>query len=111
MPVAGERWPVYGTSTLETSAGLEFFCFKGYQAGLGAVDPIFAGLERREHRKIQLGHGEVTKGLEGKADNDVPCSYRANYVTMNVEISDYFYSRKKKKVFRSHHREKERERK
>ena len=49
--VAG--WPVYETLGLETFLKLRVF-FQGHQAGLGAVDPIFDGLEHRGHRKIQL---------------------------------------------------------
>ena len=46
-------WPVYETVGLETSLKLRFF-FQGHQAGLGAVDPIFDGLEHCAHRKLQL---------------------------------------------------------
>ena len=48
-------WPVYETLGLETFLKLRFF-FQGHQAGLGAVDPIFDGLEHCGQRKLQLSY-------------------------------------------------------
>ena len=43
--------------------------FHGHQASLGAVDPIFAGLNTVSAEKSSyLAHGEVTRDLEGKDD-------------------------------------------
>ena len=48
-------WPVCETEGLETSLKLRFF-FQGHQAGLGAVNPIFDGLEHCGYRKLQLSY-------------------------------------------------------
>ena len=68
--------------------------FQGHQAGLGAVDPIFDGLEHCGHRKLQLSFPcAVTRGLEG--NDDIDC--RANDVSIKVDSETI--STKKKKMF------------
>ena len=52
---ASSRVGRYKTLGLETSLKLRFL-FQGHQAGLGAVDPIFDGLEDCGHRKLQLSY-------------------------------------------------------
>ena len=84
---------MYETLGLETSLKLRFF-FQEHQAGLGAVYPIFEGLEHCGHRKIQLS-GAVARGLEGNDDIDAPCGCRANDVSINVD-SETISTQKKK---------------
>ena len=57
-----------------------------------------------------LAHGEVTRGLEGKADIDARCGCRANDVSINVDSVTTVYFYPQKKFAWSHHREKERKR-
>ena len=85
-----------GTPGLETSLKLRF---KGTRQVLARSTPSSQGLNTviRHQKASSLAHGEVTRGLEGKADIDAPCSCRANDVSMIVESETI--SPHKKKLF------------
>ena len=60
--------------------------FKGTRQALALSIPSLLGLNTVSTEKSSsLANGQVTQGLEGKADVDTPCSCRANDVPTDVD--------------------------
>ena len=87
-----------------------WFFFKGNRQALVLSVPSLLGLSTVSTEKSSsLANGEVTKGLEGKADVDPPYGCMSSECRLNQRgHRDQFYPHKK--ILRSHHREKEKER-
>ena len=101
-------WPVYGTSGLETSLKLRFF-FSRTPGRPWHSRPHFCwAWTPGSEKSSSLPHGEVTQGLEGKANIDAPCGCRANDGSINVDSETISIHQK---IARSHYREKKKERK